>query len=116
MRHIDLPDSKFTFCGSSVESLDYDENGFSAKEVFYAMDSTGDRLPCREPELLRKVIIFKKSLNFHIKLWVDGFEDMRMGIDEYMSEFIDPPSWVRKSFENQLKKKITKRLVELGII
>lgn len=116
MRHVDLPNNKFTFCGGSVKDFEYDENGFSAKQVFYKMDSSGEKLPCREPELLRKVIVFKKSLNFHIKLWVEGFEDMRMSIDDYMSEFDDPPDWVRKSFQNQLKKRMTKIMEKLGII
>lgn len=77
------------------------------------MDSSGERYPCKEPELLRKVIIFKKSLNFHIKMWVDGYDDMMTGIDDYLKEFDRPPSWVRKSFRNQLKKKFLKNLSEL---
>jgi len=105
VRHIDLPEDKFTFCGSKVESVEYDEEGYPAKEVFYMLDSRGEVYPCKEPELLRKVIQFKKSLNFHIKMWVDGYEDMFMGVDEFLKEFDNPPEWVGKSFRGQLKKK-----------
>ncbi len=116
LRHIDLPDNKFTFCGTSVEILDYDEKGFTAKQVFFILDSTGETLPCKEPALLRKVIVFKKSLNFHIKMWIEGYEDMGTNIDDYMLEFDDPPDWVRKSFRNQLKKKMVEIMKKLGII
>ena len=107
-----MPDGKFTFCGTNVEEVEYVKEGKTAKEVFFILDSTGTLEPCCDPKLLRKVIIFKKSLNFHIKQWVEGYDDMYMGVDEYLREFDKPPQWVGKSFRNQLKKKFLKKNLE----
>jgi len=67
-------------------------------------------VPCKEPELLKEVITCKKSINLHIKMWVDGYEDMMMGIEEYMKEFIDPPIWVYNSFIKSLIRKNLKNM------
>ena len=94
----------FTFSGSSTVLQPIVESGYYAKEAFYLMDSKGGTYDCREPELLRDVLVLKKGINFQIKQWVEGYNDMFMGVDVYISEFINPPSWLRKSFVNQLSR------------
>lgn len=98
---------KMTFCGTGdILTPEFDKNGLSPEDCFYKYDSTGELDKCSDPELFRKVMIFKKSLNFHIKMWVEGYEDMLIGIDEYLEILDDPPEWVRESFRNQLYKKM----------
>lgn len=73
--------------------------GYDAKYCFYKLDSEGKLLPCNEPELLHSLLICKKSIGFHLKLWAEGFNDMGQEIDYYLAEFILPPDWVRASFK-----------------
>jgi hypothetical protein len=84
--------------------IEASESGDDAKYCFWKLDSTGKLLPCNEPELLRSLLICKKSLGFHLKMWAEGFEDMGEEIDYYMAEFICPPDWVKVSFEKILWK------------
>ena len=82
-------------------------NGVPAKQSFWNYDTQGKLLPTNEPELLKRVIICKKSINLHIKMWVGGYEEMMEGIDYYMNLFHgQPPRWVEDSFRKQLQKKI----------
>ena len=37
-------------------------------------------------------------------MWVDGFLDVIIPVEELLEEFINPPKWVEKSLRNQLKK------------
>jgi hypothetical protein len=94
---------KFNFCGSAVTwEVDSTKEVVSAKEAFYLFDSTGVRYPTNELDDLLGVLMFKKSLNFHIKMWVEGYDDCLQGINVYLSEFINPPEWVKEAFRNQL--------------
>lgn len=67
----------FIFCGTRVPKYQaiFDENGKSAKEVFYIIDSTGKNSPTNEPELLNELLLTKASVNFQIKQWREGFLD-----------------------------------------
>jgi hypothetical protein len=44
-------------------------------------------------------------------MWVEGYDDMMQGVDEYLKEFDNPPEWVGKSFRNQLKKHFAKKFM-----
>ena len=87
-----------------------DDEGLTPKEFFHKMDSIGlkkmEGMKCTEPEIVREVLKFKKGLNFHIKMWVEGYDDMMMGIGEYLEMFTDPPDWVEKGFRNQLERRL----------
>ena len=98
---------RFTFSGEQVTVLEDLENGVSCKESFHSLDTYGKMLPTNQPKLLRSIIICKKSINLHIQMWVDGFEDMMEGIDYYTNLFEgnSTPTWVEKSFRRQLQKK-----------
>ena len=96
---------KFNFWGGGeIVSPPYDPEGHTPRISFYKYDCSGVLLPCNDPELFKKVMIFKKSLNFQIKQWVEGFSDCLVGVDEYLEELNDPPDWVKKSFIGQLNK------------
>lgn len=104
LAHIDV----FTFCGEEVKAFPYSEAGLSAKECFYKWDSTGCIFPCKEPELLRKVIITKKAINFQIKQWAEGWQDVGESLNFYLSTFTSPPNWVANSIVNQLKQQLAR--------
>lgn len=64
----------FCFAPLDVKSkykLINSEDGETAKYCFYKFDSEGRVIPCREIELLEKLLITKASVNFHIKLYAD---------------------------------------------
>ena len=88
---------KFTFCGREFPGYIYDKQGVSAKEAFYSLDTFGDVIPTKEPELLVELAICKSSINWHIKNWAEGYEDMKEPFETYMKEFINPPAWVEKA-------------------
>jgi hypothetical protein len=101
--------SKLSFWGGDpIFKPQLDPNGIPAKEFFFKLDSTGMKkmqsVGCSEPDLVADVLKFKKALNFHIKMWSEGFEDVGQGVAEYMATFDDPPDWVEVSFRNQLLK------------
>ena len=102
---------KFTFSGVDLSLVPKGE--YSVFDCFILWDTQGKLLPCENPELLRQIMVCKKSVNFHIKMWVEGYDDMGMPISEYLKEFIDPPEWVYKSFRGQLKRKFLKRYPHL---
>ena len=96
---------KFKFCGTDVQEFPFDENGIDAKEAFYIFDSTGNRKPTNQPDLVKQLIICKKAVNWQIKQWVLGWHDMLEPLSTYIKEFICPPDWVTKSINNQLLKR-----------
>lgn len=68
----------FTFCGTGIDkSLIITDliNGKSAKECFYLRESQGKKIATKEPELLFSLYLVKSSINFHIKMWAEGFSD-----------------------------------------
>ena len=67
----------FNFCGTLIpkHSAISNENGKTAKEVFYSIDSQGKNIPCKEPELLNELLLCKGGVNFQIKLWAEGRAD-----------------------------------------
>lgn len=91
-----LNSDKFTFAGEWV-SFPHDPHGTTAEEAFFALDSQGKHVPCRQHRLLEDVVRCKKAINLQIKMWAGGYEDMAMGIEDYLQEFIDPPDWIEKA-------------------
>ncbi len=88
-----------------MEKPSYDKSGLEPRECFFKYDQTGVLDPCTDPEVVFKVLRFKKSLNFWIKTWIDGYMDMMEPIEFYISQFDNPPEWVEKSFRHQLQKR-----------
>ncbi len=82
-------------------------------EAFVEYDTHGkltrplQRLEDAEP--LRKAVEGKASLNLHIKMWVEGYEDCG-GVfwleSELMPEYHWLPSWVWKAVQNQWALKV----------
>jgi len=103
---------RFSFAGVRVDITRCDEGtGISAKEAFYRIDTRGEKnINTNEPELLNELVRCKKSINLHIKMWVEGYEDMMEGVEYYLGLFVgSPPPWVEVSFRNQLRRKFKNR-------
>jgi hypothetical protein len=96
---------KFSFCGIHIQ-VQEDPQGVSAKEAFYALDTHGRQLPCREPNLLKEIITCKKSINLHIRSWAEGWTDVCEPLDTYLSEFTNPPEWIERALGEQVVKVI----------
>ena len=94
---------KFNFCGEAISIQPHDVDGLTAKKCFHALDSTGQSRPCKEPELLRSIVMCKKSVNLHIIMWAEGFENVCIGVPELLREFVEPPEWVGRALVNQVK-------------
>ena len=81
------------------------EEGVSALQAWIAFDTHGKIVPCREPEVLAKVLRSKKSVNLQIKLWA---EDLAQGILLAQNELIDYvagwPNWVLAATMQQAAK------------
>ncbi len=99
---------RFKFAGCSIPVIPYQADGVDAKKAFWAFDSQGKLLPCREPELFSELVACKKSVNLHLILWAEGYQDCLIPISELMETFIEPPDWVEESFRNQIQKILKK--------
>jgi len=79
---------RFSFAGVRVD-IAHECSGVSAKENFYRIDTRGEKnVTTNEPELLNEILRCKKSINLHIKMWVEGYEDMLESVEYYMSLFV----------------------------
>jgi len=95
----------FDFAGKRVPMPPADEHGLSAKRCFFVFDSTGELLPCREPELLRKLFICKASVNLNIRLWAQGLMQEVLSLaelEEMLAEH-DAPRWLYNAVVAQYK-------------
>lgn len=88
-----------------------DPNGRSALECWWAKDTHGKTIPCREPEILSKVIRSKQSVNLQIKLWA---EDMASGLLLRQAELVGYthgwPEWTMRAVMEQAGKIATETI------
>ena len=106
LRHI----GRFDFAGGAeIPRVTFDENGVDAKRAFFLFDSNGTLAPCNEPELFYKLMVTKKGINFHFKMWAEGFWDLMEPIEFYLDEFDNPPEWVEKALREQKEKESQRR-------
>lgn len=92
----------FTFCGTSVASstfkFEQDKNGYSAKEAFYHMESSGRKhfesvgsenggvkalVKTKHPLLCERIFLVKSGINFMIKQWAEGRVDGTLPLVEF---------------------------------
>src|SRR6185312_10751632 len=93
---------KLNFCGSHVDLVE--KGNLDVKKAFFLWDSQGRITNCENPELLRKLIITKKSVNLHIKMWAEGRLEMTLPICDWETIQIEfmLPDWAIKSCDNQM--------------
>lgn len=82
-----------------------DPQGYSALECWWAKDTHGKTLPCREPDLLEKVTRSKQSVNLQVKMWA---EDIADGLILQYAELVEYtrgwPEWVVRAVMHQAGK------------
>lgn len=100
---------KFIFFGGIVASPQFARAGISGVEAFRLFDSTGCRVPTKHPRLFIALMRTKKSVNWHIKEWADGFHDMFESITYYVRQFVDPPSWIEGAIRGAIAQATNKR-------
>ena len=98
-----------TFCGSEV-IVEYDPNGPDCKEGFRLHEDGYFKLKTiksRHPNILRSVLIAKKSWGLWVQEWTDGIVDWTFTKEEILSQFdgIEIPESFMNDFENVLHKK-----------
>jgi hypothetical protein len=82
-----------------------DANGHSALECWWSFDTHGKELPCREPEVLAKVIRTKKSVNLQVKMWAEDLADgMLLRQSELVGYVHGWPEWVLRAVVEQAGK------------
>ncbi len=95
--------TRFDFCGSAVPVLE-DSHGVSAVQAFGEIDNRGLEVPCREPVALRRVLLAKASLNWHIKQWGECVADYLLALIELQEDFPELPDWVWVSVKKRAYK------------
>lgn len=98
MHNIEILD----FCGSHVDLVP--QGNTDVKKAFFLWDSQGKINNCENPELLRKLMITKKSVNLHVKMWAEGRLEMTLpkcDWEDIVKEF-NLPEWAIKSCDNQM--------------
>lgn len=103
-----LNSSYFNFCGREI-CVEYSCNGVSAKEAFYQFDTNGKHVATSEIDEYTNVMRCKASINFHIKMWAEGFLDINMTIDEYLEDMIFLQSYIRDTIRTALINQIMKK-------
>lgn len=84
----------------------YSEEGKSAKECFYKLDTQGKVIPTNEPELLLQLHKCKGSINFNIKMWAESRGKGELGSIEFqeISKELELLPWMIEAVERQKYK------------
>jgi hypothetical protein len=105
------------FCGSQTE-VKFDPSGDEGKFCFRKLENgqykDGEIPVTRHPNILRSVMIGKKSLGLWIDQWSDGIVEGSFTFEEIMQEFIDRnivmPKPFQLDFQNRIRKKRDTRI------
>jgi len=102
-----------TFCGSEV-NVSFDINGVSGKECFKRFENgyyKDKDIVTKHSNVVRSVIIGKKSWGLWVGEWTDGIIEGSFTKHEILNEFdgINIPENFIIEFNNRLKQKIIKR-------
>lgn len=99
----DFPDMIGVQVGVAIEVAD--PKGSSALECWWAKDTHGQTLSCREPELLERVVRGKASANLQIKMWAEAMADPPLLLQPELMEYVEGwPSWAFEAVVNQAGK------------
>lgn len=114
-----------TFCGSIV-NVEFDVNESEGKNTFRKFDngqySGGKPIVTRHPNIVKAVIVGKKSWGLWSNTWAEGVVDWSFTKEEILNEFssknIIIPEPLLKDFENKiqtLKIKRNDKLLSCGL-
>lgn len=99
----------------------YDPNGINGYDCFYQLDTHGKLYPTKHPEMVRRLVRTKGSVNLHIKLYKEGRQDGTLPAIDFakiVKEY-NLPKWFIKAVEGNRKRDkhydhlMTKEQIEL---
>lgn len=104
-----------TFGGEGVD-IDFDINGPNGKEVFKQYENgryKNKTIFTKHPNIVRGVIIGKKSWGLHVKMWSEGINEQCFTKYEILNDFtkcnIKIPKFLVLDFDNWVEKKRLER-------
>ena len=104
-----------TFCGSSVDVI-FNVSEIEGKNTFRKFDNgyyNSQPIITRHPNIVRGVIIGKKSWGLWLNEWSDGIVEGSFRKQEILKDFEDLgikiPESLLKDFENRIYQKMLKR-------
>jgi len=100
----------FTFCGKAVPVVEFDPNGVDGVRWFHLIDSTGSDVPSRHPRLAARLLHVKRSVNWQLKAWSEGFPNDAESIRDYLRHLIDCPDWIETAFRGLVDREWRKRM------
>jgi hypothetical protein len=107
-----------TFCGVSVD-VEFDINEVEGKHCFRNFDNGQYKtkpIISRHPNIVKGVIIGKKSWGLWLNQWTDGIVDWSFTKEEILGEFKDKgikiPEPLLNDFNNRIEEKKLKRNIE----
>lgn len=86
-----------------------DQDGKTALECWYAKDTHGQVLPCREPELLSKAMRGKASWNLQIRMWAESIAEETLFQWELIDYCHGLPAWIFDATMQQANKILKER-------
>lgn len=123
-RHSDEFNKIFTFFLKSYRSKILDFSGIEVLTTMNICEDDGkvcfkkfnngeykgmESIPCRHPNILKGVIVGKKSWGLHVKMWSDGITEGTFTKKEILEQFkeknIEIPEPFLLDFENTIYKK-----------
>lgn len=101
----------------TIPSIEYDPHGEEGKYCFLCWEN-GIKVSTRDPDLVKKAIEGKESINLQIKIWSEGLWDRQLQMPLFFPHEIHEycrgyPSWVYQAVINQTKKRV---LEDLGFV
>lgn len=101
-----LTNTELHWLGHDVSPLPPpDPSGYSALECWFAFDTHGVKLPCREPELLARARRAKASWNAQIKEWAQDV-GLLLGQGELWEYCHNKPRWIFEATLRQAGKRL----------
>ena len=105
------------FCGSNVE-VEFNVNEIEGKNTFRNFDNGNYKndipIITRHPNIVKGVIIGKKSWGLHVKMWTEGICEGTFTKKEILEEFtnnnITIPDSLLLDFNNQIIKKVRQNI------
>lgn len=105
-----------TFAGTKIDVVE-DVNSFCARGTFRRFDDGYYKyttIPSRHPNVIKAVIIAKKSWGLHLKEWTDGIAEGLFLRSELLGQFeknnIKIPEQFLKEFNNLIYSKMLKKI------
>jgi hypothetical protein len=100
-----------TFCGCDIK-IHSNPKGKSSKECFreYENGKPLSELITNQPNILKGVIIGKKSWGLHVRMWSEGIGDGEFRLKDILEDFekqgITIPEPFLRDFENSIRRRI----------